>query len=907
MVAFDRSLYYANRETCWRKQRTMQRIIGERLKYFRLMSNMSRGRLAEELGVTERHVGLIERGGCYPSMELLVKAAEILGTRPANFLLSDDDKLLHENRNDEGGISAVVPKTSSDHDPPLQLITASGTWTIDIASGREVWSRSLRRLLGVAHETGKKHKCSREFFQACLAPDSVPLFKRFLNKVLERGRPRPLICALTRPDEVQRIVFIQAEQLMDEEGDSRDQARLTILDITDWKRFHELLRRNQQQLETIVNQRTLELLSAVEEAEKALALRTAAQQELETKHRQTERLFAAAPAILYSFFPGIGGTEVYSPHVQRILGYSAKELVDDPMLWKNSIHPEDAHKVDKAIELGLQGLALNSLEYRVRTKSGQWRWLHDQARLTHDKQGRPFFSGVAVDITENKQIQEELANTRKALFERGGQRYRRRNEMVYRYEFLPQRGFSYVSPSVTDITGYTPDDHYADPDLGMKIIHPEDLPLLQRITQEIDRESRTLVLRWIRKDGRVIWTEQHLVPITNDQGELLALEGFVREVTAAKQTEEEQKHLLARYQALFENSSEGVFLHDLDGNILDANQAVLDIFGYTPEELRTMHPLDLVHPDDVAGVRARFADILECRTTTATHRCRRKDGSEFIAMIRGKLVAKNLIQGIIRDVTQDRLREGELIRAKKAAEAATRAKSEFLANMSHELRTPFNGIMGMFHLLRGTRLDEEQAEYVSMALQSAERYTRLLSDILAFTTLAADREGCEDSAFHIEEACAATTLLFAPLAKQKGVSLDYIMNSSPPDPVVGKAELVRHILFHLVGNAVKFTEQGAIRLTASATQPDQQRTPRVVFTITDTGVGIPTEKVPGLFHPFTQLDGSFSRKYEGAGLGLAIVGRLVKMLDGNIDVQSTVGAGTTVRVELPFHVPEALS
>ena len=1016
----------------------MQRIIGERLKYFRLMSNMSRNRLAKELGVTERHVGLIERGGCYPSMELLVKAASILRTRPANFLLSDDNKHLHENRNDEGGISADVSKAPSDHNPAVQLVTASGTWTIDFATGREIWSRSLRRLLGVAHETGKKHKCSREFFQTCLAPNCVPLFKRFLDKVLERGRPRPLICALTRQDDVQRIVFIQAEQLMDEEEDSRDQARLTILDITDWKRFHDLLLHNQQQLETIVNQRTRDLLSAVKEAEKALALRSAAQQELETKHRQMEHLFTAAPAILYSFYPGIGGTEVYSPHARRILGYSTKELMDDPMLWKNSIHPEDACKVDKAIELGLRDVAPANLEYRIKTKSGQWRWLHDQARLTHDKQGRPFFSGVSVDvtgqkmleetlrkseeryriisetisdyaysfrvepenelilewitdgfqrvtgyspeeihelggwhvlihhddmslalqrgdrlfaghkdelefriiaksgavlwlrdhgyavwdhaigrvvrihgaardITENKRIQEELANARKVLHEHSGQRYRRRNELVYRYEFLPQRGFSYISPSVTDITGYTPEEHYADPDLGMKVIHPEDLPLLQRITQEIAQESRNIVLRWIRKDGLEIWTEHNLLPITNGQGELLALEGFVRDVTATKQTEEEQTHLLARYQALFENSSEGVFLHDMDGTILDANQVILDMFGYTLDELRATHPMDLVHPDDVAGVRARFADILELKTTTAEHRCRRKDGSEFIVSVRGKLVTKNLIQGILRDVTQERRRETELVLAKEAAEAATRAKSEFLANMSHELRTPFNGIMGMLHLLRDTRLDDEQTKYVFMALESAERYTRLVTDILDFSRIAADRDDCEDSVFQIDEECSSTTLLFAPLAKQKGVSLDCVMDSSTPGPIVGNAARVRLILFHLVGNAVKFTEQGTVRITASATLPDDQRIFRVVFTITDTGIGIPAEKLPDLFHPFTQLDGSYTRKYEGAGLGLAIVDRLVQMLGGDIDVESTVGAGTTVRVELPFHVPEVFS
>jgi PAS domain S-box-containing protein len=879
----------------------MQRIIGERLKYFRLMSNLSRGRLAEELGVTERHVGLIERGGCYPSMELLIKAASILQTNPANFLLPQGFEPTGDNASDAGSVDAET--TAAPAKAQVRLITCSGVWIIDFATGRETWSRSLRSLLGISSGTKRS---PRETFLDLLPSNHARAFKIFLDKVLDRGRPRPVTCVVTRSDGMKRTVLIQAEQLADDEEFPLEQARLFIHDVTEWTNFHDLMIHNQQRLEAVVHERTRDLRSAMEEARDALDRRIEAQRELETKNRQLERLFAATPAILYSFVPGVGGTEIFSPHVRRILGYTDRELTSNPMLWNSSIHPEDAAKVDEAILNGLGGAPI-SLEYRIKTKSGQWRWLHDQALLAHDEEGRPFFSGVSMDVTEHKRMEEELIKARNALHEHGAQRYRRRNEMVYRYEFLPQRGFSYVSPSVTDITGYTPEEHYADPDLGMKIIHPEDLALLQGISQEIDQGSRNIVLRWIRKDGQEIWTEQHLLPITNDQGELLALEGFVRDVTMAKQTEEKQKHLLARYKALFENSSEGVFLHDMDGNILDANQAILDMFGYTLDELHARHPMDLVHPDDVAGVRARFADILELKITTAEHRCRRKDGSEFIALVRGKLVGKNLIQGILRDVTQERRRETELVLAKDAAQAATRAKSEFLANMSHELRTPFNGIMGILHLLRDTRLDDEQTKYVFMALESAERYTQLMTDILNFSRIAADRDEDKDSVFQIDEICSSTKLLFAPLTKQKGVSLDYVMDSSAPGPVVGNAARVRLILFHLMGNAVKFTEQGTVRLTASATQPDAQRISRVVFTISDTGIGIPSEKLPDLFHPFTQLDGSYTRKYEGAGLGLAIVDRLVKMMGGDIDVESTVGAGTTVRVELPFHVPEAFS
>jgi len=575
---------------------------------------MTRADLARRLGVTQRHVGLIERGGCYPSLELLIKAARVLRTEPANFMFSphtpsenltnnSSDPRIGHDADVTGGNDANGPGSHDFHAP---LITACGVWSIDFATGRETWSPGLTRMLGYAGVGTSL----RTAFLKRLSLKGAKKFNRFLAKILERGRPLPLTCEITRPDGLQRIVYIQAEQIEDADPTLPDQARLFLLDITEWRNSQNLTARNQRLLETVIHERTRELYTAAENAETALEQRTAAQRDLETKSRQLERLFTATPAILYSFVPEVGGTEFYSPHVQRILGYTEQELIQKPMLWRNSVHPEDAARVDEAIARGMQGIPAN-LEYRIKTKTGQWRWLHDLAYLAHDEQGQAFFTGVSMDITERKHMEEELAKTREALHKKSSRRYRRRNELVYRFEFSPKRGFSYISPSVVEITGYSAEEHYTDPELPKKIIHPDDLPGFQRAVQEAVPESRDIDLRWISRDGRVIWTEHHVVPITDDQGELLALEGFVRDVTATRQAEEEQKQLLARYRALFENSSEGVFLHDLQGNILDANQAVLDMFGYPLAELRAMHPVKLVHPEHVKDVQARFREILE--------------------------------------------------------------------------------------------------------------------------------------------------------------------------------------------------------------------------------------------------------------------------------------------------------
>lgn len=613
----------------------LQPHLGNRLKYHRQLNGMTQEQMAGALNISKQHLGRVERGTSYPSLELLEHACRLLDLAPASLFLFESDP----------GTDCSLPM----NDPGTRatsLVSGHAVWFIDQRTGQNTWSTSLARLLGCS----PSQRPSLMTFLTHVHAKDQKAFAAFYKSARHGGRPRRCLhCRIMRKGEERQVHVFAGLQPSDTPG--KGLTCLTIVDVTEWQALQHQLMSTRKQLEGIVHERTKALAQAVERAQHELELRTAAQEEACRKSDHLERLFTAIPAIFYSFTPGVGGTELYSPHVRKILGYSRDDLAEDPMLWNNSIHPEDKPRVDEAIQQGLRGSTI-SLEYRIRTKSGQWRWLYDQARLTHDEQGRPFFSGVALDISERKGIEDELAKTREALLENSGQRYRRSNEMVFRYDLEPQRGFAFISPSVAKITGYSPEEHYADPDLILKIVHPEDRAMLQSIlVNDLGRQS--ISLRWFSKVGRVIWTEQVVVPVHDEQGKRIALEGFVRDVTALK-ADEEQKSLLARYRALFENSSEGVFLHDLTGNILDANQAILDMFGYALDEIRAMHPMNLVHPDDVQDVQARFQDILELKTTTAEHRCIRKDGSEFIAQIRGKVVHDNLIQGVLRDVTRER-------------------------------------------------------------------------------------------------------------------------------------------------------------------------------------------------------------------------------------------------------------
>jgi signal transduction histidine kinase len=251
--------------------------------------------------------------------------------------------------------------------------------------------------------------------------------------------------------------------------------------------------------------------------------------------------------------------------------------------------------------------------------------------------------------------------------------------------------------------------------------------------------------------------------------------------------------------------------------------------------------------------------------------------------------------------------ERELVRAKVAAEAANLAKSEFLANMSHEIRTPLNGIMGMMQLMGSTALDEDQKEYIRLGETSAHRLTRLLSDILDLSSLDAGKLAIHEVEFRIEDICGSVEELFMLKVREKGVPLSCDLDSSIPSRLIGDVTRVRQILFNLVGNALKFTDQGRVRVNISALPPGRFGDVRLFFSISDTGIGIRDEMVKELFQPFVQADGSYTRAYQGAGLGLALVRRLVTLLRGNMCVENVPGQGTTMHVALPFRLPEGVS
>jgi PAS domain S-box-containing protein len=364
-------------------------------------------------------------------------------------------------------------------------------------------------------------------------------------------------------------------------------------------------------------------------------------------------------------------------------------------------------------------------------------------------------------------------------------------------------------------------------------------------------------------------------------------------------------------QALLDSIGHGVYGVDKAGRIIFENPAASRMLGWAPDELTGMPAHASMHHSREDGspyaveecpIYATMRDGEQRRVSDEAFW--RADGTPFpveftVAPIRGSSAEINGAVVAFTDIAERKRASAELMRAKEAAEAASRVKSEFLANMSHEIRTPMNGVIGMTGLLLDTPLTKEQQKFAETIQISGEALLVIVNDILDFSKVEAGQMELEIVAIDLAELVRGTVELLKEIAKTKGLELHASIDPDVPVLLRGDRGRIRQVLINLIGNAIKFTAHGQVKLRISVDQHSQE-TALLRFRITDTGIGINAETQARLFQAFTQADGSMTRRYGGTGLGLAICKQLVEKMRGDIGVESVLGAGSTFWFTVQF-------
>lgn len=436
---------------------------------------------------------------------------------------------------------------------------------------------------------------------------------------------------------------------------------------------------------------------------------------------------------------------------------------------------------------------------------------------------------------------------------------------------------------------------------------PEDRSILEQFIADLEANTPQRVhLRRMHPDLGLRYYELYCCLHEKD-GSLEYVEGALQDRSRQQQVEKELFKSQERYQIVFSQSKDAIFLTSTEGKFIDFNPATCELLGYTPIELHSLHTAELYWN---VGQRAELMQRLYQEGFVRDYpiQLRHKDGTLRQVHISASVVqSKGFkgIHGILRDVTQEQKNE-ELRRAKALAEERARLKEQFLAGISHEIRTPMNAILGMTGLLAQTPLNQEQLGYTQSIRQAANSLLQIINNILDAAQMQSGTLSLQNRPVALSTLLSSVQNIvsFKAKAKQLPLKLEVEERLEEATVLIDEARLVQ-VLINLLSNAVKFTDKGEVRL--QATVDEEKEKPHLCFRISDTGDGISEVDQERIFERFVQVNSNLEKRRGGTGLGLAIVKQLVDLMQGSLELESQLGKGTTFTLRLPLEQIEQSS
>jgi two-component system, sensor histidine kinase and response regulator len=574
------------------------------------------------------------------------------------------------------------------------------------------------------------------------------------------------------------------------------------------------------------------------------------------------------------------------------LGYPREELLG---ITPHDFDPDMTPAILNEIERKLADGQLMAFESRHRRKDGTTFPVEVRGQ-TFWEGGRRFTVASARDITERKLSEEALRESEerfRGTFE---------NAAVGITHCDVHGRYLRVNQKYCEIAGYSREDllsrNFND------LTHREDLAATRDKFIPLTRgdiSSYSLEKRLVHKDGSSAWINVFCSAQKNAMGEPVHFISIVQDVSERKRLEQELRESEHRWRSITEALPQLVWTATPDGACDYFSTQWTQYTGAPAIELLGWQWLQTLHPDDREPTRQFWSDSVAGRHVyDIEYRVRRFDGEYRWFKTRGVPIRDSDGRifkwfGSCTDITDGKRAADELRLAKEAAESANRAKDEFLANVSHEIRTPMNAIMGLTSLVMGTNLNEGQRQSLATVKSAANNLLGIINDLLDFSKIEAGKLELDLGEFSLRAALGDTLRALAVRAHQKGLELASNVHSDVPDALIGDAGRLRQVLLNLIGNAIKFTENGevVVQVSPDANAASKSDQVHLLFTVRDTGIGIPVEKQATIFRAFEQEDSSTTRKYGGTGLGLTISAQLAGLMGGKIEVESEPGEGST--------------